>query len=628
MRYKIANILFGGSVAFSNYPALCYRTVDGCAWKANDADVLRIAPHSHIDFTTYFNALSVMKWKRYSVATEYFLSFDYRGGGFSLIQTTAGRYDWAPVELSDSKAEYPESTDWRHIEVRLGLLAGEVLHGFSILANNQVEIKDAAYSVDVEPEELRQVELSLVTTTFKKEDYVTRNIARVKRGILGSNDPIASHFTLHVIDNGRTLPVEELEGPHICVHPNPNVGGSGGFARGMIESMKQKTEATHVLLMDDDVEVLPESIIRTFNLLSLLNDEYSSAFLSGAMMSLEEQNLKTEDIGFFSVNGNFLPLKPEGRMDFLHDVVETEAFEAPLDTFGDTAQQYAGWWYCAIPMATIKREGLPLPLFVRSDDAEYALRCKAKIMAMNGICVWHNSFFYKYSSAVERYQVSRNTLISQATTGIAPMTDFLMEIYREVQRDLKKFNYDDAELAVKGLEDFLRGPEFIAHPVAEGRFMEANREKEKMVPIEELYDEAFKLGVDLKHITHTWLNTDGARSKVSAAKDFLTFNGQRLLNEEGKRHGKVAVIDAAGWVYPAAKIRDAEILIVVDMPNKKGAIRRMNKTRFDEVWGRYKKAASSYKKNKDRLYAEYAARRSEFTSVEFWKRYLKEASGE
>ena len=90
MRYKIANILFGGSVAFSNYPALCYRTVDGCAWKANDADVLRIAPHSHIDFTTYFNALSVMKWKRYSVATEYFLSFDYRGGGFRSFKLQRG----------------------------------------------------------------------------------------------------------------------------------------------------------------------------------------------------------------------------------------------------------------------------------------------------------------------------------------------------------------------------------------------------------------------------------------------------------------------------------------------------------------------------------------------------------
>ena len=29
-------------------------------------------------------------------------------------------------------------------------------------------------------------------------------------------------------------------------------------------------------------------------------------------------------------------------------------------------------------------------------------------------------------------------------------------------------------------------------------------------------------------------------------------------------------IDAAGWVYPAGKIRDVDTLIVVDMPNKKG----------------------------------------------------------
>lgn len=626
MNYKIANIIFDGASALLNHPALCYRTVEGGVCLGGDSSVLRIAEGSCIDFTTYFNALSVMKWSQYSSAYGYVLCFDYRGGNLSVSQTTAGRYDWDSVEVPGSRVEYSESAEWSHAEINLKLVEDEVLHGFSISTEKKVEIKDAYYCAKVDSAQVRQVELSLATTTFKKEDYVTRNIERIKNGILSLDEPIASHFNLHVIDNGRTLSPQMLETSRVHIHPNPNVGGSGGFARGMIESMEQKPEATHVLLMDDDVEVLPESIIRTFNLLSLLNDEYEDAFLSGAMMSLEEPNLKTEDIGFFSVNGNFLPLKPEGRMDFLHDVVETEAFEAPVDLFGDTSQQYAGWWYCVIPMKTIKREGLPLPLFVRSDDAEYALRCKPRIMAMNGICVWHNAFFYKYSSAVERYQVSRNTLISQATTGIAPMTNFLTEIYREVQRDLKKFNYDDAELAVKGLEDFLRGPEFIAHPVAESRFMEANREKEKMVPIEDLFDEALKLGVDLKHITHTWLNTDGTRSKMSAAKDFVTFNGQRLINEEGKRKGKVAVIDAAGWVYPAAKIRDAETLIVVDMPNKKGAIRHINKKRFDEVWGRYKKAASEFKRNKDKLYAAYAAHREEFTSVEFWKRYLEEAA--
>ena len=52
-------------------------------------------------------------------------------------------------------------------------------------------------------------------------------------------------------------------------------------------------------------------------------------------------------------------------MTSLHDVVETEIYKAPTGLYEDTAQQYAGWWYCVIPTATIEREGLPLPyLFV------------------------------------------------------------------------------------------------------------------------------------------------------------------------------------------------------------------------------------------------------------------------
>lgn len=394
----------------------------------------------------------------------------------------------------------------------------------------------------------------------------------------------------------------------------------------MIEALEQNPKATHVLLMDDDVEVLPESFIRTFNLLSLLKEEYVNAFLSGAMMSLEEPNLRTEDLGFFTAKGTFSPLKPEGYMTSLHDVVETEIYKAPTGLYEDTAQQYAGWWYCVIPTATIEREGLPLPLFVRSDDAEYALRCKPRFMSMNGICVWHNSFKFKYSAAVERYQVSRNTLISQATTGVAPLADFLYEIRREVELDLKKFDYDDALLAVKGLEDFLRGPEWISHPVAEARFMAANREREQLIPIEQLIPQALELGVDLTQLTFGNLSLGGDRSRLQAFKDYLTINGHRYVNDSAKRRGKVAVIDAAGWVYPAGKIRDVDTLIVVDMPNKKGAIRHMDKKRFKEVWTRFRKAEKVFKRNKDKIYAEYASYRDVFTSIDFWKQYLKEAS--
>ena len=77
---------------------------------------------------------------------------------------------------------------------------------------------------------------------------------------------------------------------HISIVPNPNVGGAGGFARGMLEALAGG--ATHVLLMDDDVHVSPESFKRTYNLLSLVKNCYKQAFLNGAMLSLEEPNLQ------------------------------------------------------------------------------------------------------------------------------------------------------------------------------------------------------------------------------------------------------------------------------------------------------------------------------------------------
>lgn len=624
MEFKLANLIFSGSHALDQFPTLSFRELSGRA-VSDSSSSLRLLGSSEIDFSSYFNSLSIKKWKKYTDVGSFFLHFNYRGAGFDFQERSVDNLDWESRIVSNSTRSFPSSDAWASVDIEITEQAGEVLHSFSVKSNGDLTLDDAYYYVDVDSCDLRPVELALAITTFRKEEYVLNNLNLIKEGILSSREPLSEHFHVHIVDNGRTLD-RNSGSDSISIHPNPNVGGSGGFARGMIESLEQNPKATHVLLMDDDVEVLPESFIRSYNLLSLLKDEYAEAFLSGAMMSLEEPNLRTEDLGFFTEKGNFSPLKPEGDMTSLHDVIETEIYNAPIDLYEDTAQQYAGWWYCVIPTSTIEREGLPLPLFVRSDDAEYALRCKPKFMSMNGICVWHNSFKFKYSAAVERYQVSRNTLISQATTGVAPLADFLYEIHREVQLDLKKFNYDDALLAVKGLEDFLRGPEWISHPVAESRFMEANREKEQLIPIEQLTPLALELGVDLTQLTFGNLSLEGGRSKIQAFKDYLTINGHRFVNDSAKRRGKVAVIDAAGWVYPAGKIRNVDTLIVVDMPNKRGAIRHMDKKRFKEVWSRFRKAEKEFKRNKDKIYAEYASYRDVFTSVEFWKRYLKEAS--
>ena len=42
--------------------------------------------------------------------------------------------------------------------------------------------------------------------------------------------------------------------------------------------------------MDDDVMILPESLIRTYNLLKIVRPEYEHHFISGAMLFYEEMN--------------------------------------------------------------------------------------------------------------------------------------------------------------------------------------------------------------------------------------------------------------------------------------------------------------------------------------------------
>ena len=626
INYKLANILFEGSAAFSNYPTLLYRRESsGKVFTDIESHILQ-GPDC-FDFTTYFNSLPVSKWRMYTKAERFFVHLEFMGAPFRLLPTYASALDWSSIKQMDRVSNYPSSDNWQSLDVELVPDSKAVLASFCIKTDGELRLRNCYFYTEVEERDLRTVELALATTTFKKEAYILKNLDLIKENVLSSHEHIADHFHVHVIDNGRTLDVDSLSTGRVAIHPNPNVGGSGGFARGMIEALEQTPRATHVLLMDDDVEVLPESFIRTYSLLSLLNDEYADAFISGAMMSIEEPDLRTEDLGYFTSDGHFRPLKPEGHMSVLHDVIVTESFVPQPDVWPDTAQQYAGWWYCVIPTATIERFGLPLPLFVRGDDSEYSLRVKPKFITLNGVCVWHNSFFFKYSAAVERYQVSRNTLVAQAVTGAGKDSDFLDAVYREVQLDLKKFNYDDADLAIKGLEDFLRGPSFLEHPVAEQRFMDANRERESLLPLEAIRDEALKYGVDVLNLTFDEISLDAPRSHIQAAKDFFTFNGQRFLRSSN-RNNNVAVIDAAGWVYPAGKIRNANTIIAIDMPNKKGVIRHLDQKRFKEVWNRWKKASADYRKRRDSLYAEYASYRDKFTNVEFWKRYLQEASDE
>ncbi|MBT1161486.1 glycosyltransferase [Bifidobacterium sp. SO1] len=619
---KFANILLERNPRSLSYPSL-YCKADGPVIEdeaATDGSWL-LYTKGEYDFSTYFNSLSVQKLRKYTNATKFFLHLELKGAAAHVIETKGGVFSAHPEPVESVTADLPASDDWQSVDLELEVDEDAVIVGFTITTDGQVAIRNSCYSLEYTGE-ARPIELALATATFKKESFIERNIGLVKSQILASDEDIANHFHMYVIDNGRTLDVDKLSDEHVTVRPNQNVGGAGGFTRGMIEAMGQEVPATNILLMDDDVAVSPESIKRTYNLLRLLKPEYHDAMISGAMLNYEIGEDQWEDTGWMTDRGACRPAKPPLRLTQFEDIVYNECFRMPKDIL-KRKQRYAAWWYCCIPISVIKENGLPLPYFVRLDDAEYGVRCGKEFITMNGLCIWHMAFHLRYNAAVERYQTTRNGFIAHCTTGFDPDADLLAELHNNIRLELKKFGYENAELCLDAFEDFLKGPKFIAQPgAAEKAFMDANKHKEKLVSFPEVQQRAEELGIDgfdLSQIDRQLVDGDKPRTRLERLEDYVTNNGQRFFKYEGEGY---AVIPVLGWLYPAGAIHNKKYLIVIDWYNKKGAVRVKDPERYSAIVKRYERDLKYYKKNIERLRREYSAARAELTSVKYWKHYL------
>ncbi len=607
MDFRLCNVLMTDGSRSNDYPDLYYKYKKP-AEKKDGSVVLSGASYGKYDFATYFNAFSNQKWRRYTVISNVNLRIIAKGEfiveyvSYEATPAAPKRtvIDRIPYSLDDYQAvdyEYPDD-------------CSAALFAFEITTLSPLDIKEIYYFTRIKECDLRRVELAVATTTFNKEEYIIPNIDLIKREILSCSEPVASHFSFHVIDNGRTLNVEELSSNGVYIHPNPNVGGAGGFTRGIIEAMEQSTKATHVILMDDDVQISAESIKRTYNILALVNDEYSDAFISGAMLSYERQDEFYEDIGFVQQRGVYGPVKTRAIVSELTDLVRLETVRPKRN------HRYAGWWYCCIPIASVEKQGLPLPLFIRGDDAEYGNRCASRFITLNGICIWHLTLAFKFRAAFERYQVPRNSLIAQATTGVYDGVDFLRNFRENVQLDLKTFNYDAAELSLQAIEDFMKGPDFLKTVDGGALIGELSKKNDKLVPIEQLshytdgvieFDPQYLYGVQ-------------ERSLVQRAFDHLTVNGHRCPRFILKKG--IGIIPYDGWYYAPNQIRRYTRLLSISHDGSEGIYREMDRARFKSLYRRYKADLKLYKKNKNKIEAQYREARSELTSVDFWKKYL------
>ena len=516
------------------------------------------------------------------------------------------------------------------VPVDAAALVGLVL---STPQGGHARLRCARFATCVADEDVRPVRIALCTTTFNNEDYVIPNIMRIKEHVLDSGEPIARCFHLFVVDNGRTLDAATLRnagldtqqgagdrlqvGPDITICPNPNVGGAGGCARGMMEALDAdgtKDEYTHVLLMDDDVEVLPESFMRTFALLQLAKGAYRDAFLNGAMMKLQEPATFFEDVAHTIFGGSYNSYKTKMDMTEIPNLVFGES--QPVE--GENS--YGAWWYSCIPLQAVRDHGLPLPLFVRCDDVEFGVRCGGTYMSLAGICVWHSQFNGRFRASVDLYQYGRNTLIATACDQYASQVVFMAKYWRNLQVYLRFMAYESAELWLDALEDYLEGPAFLV-AVDGAQLMRQNAAKnEKLVPLDQL-DPDIVAQLDVEHgwLGHDDLIQSTASKILDAVPHDRHFVPDFLLNDEP------GFVDYSGSLSPWTATAMRRTLVALDATGENGHVRTVDRARHRALLARYYHLMKRYMRENKELAQEYRDAMPYLTSREFWEDYLQEA---
>lgn len=605
--YTLAHLLLTPPDFALDHPELLYRCSQGApAWNAERGALELAGP---IDFATYLNGLSIAKWRRYTCVKAPYLHIELAGDGADIYLSMiyAGDTIARRSELPIATVEPSEVA--QSLDIALDVPADCLIVGVEVFPKGSCSIVCASYFSKVGDDEVRDVKLLLSTTTFKKEHYITENIRNVREALLGGPDPASDRFQMLVVDNGRTLDAEALSGDGVTVIGNDNVGGAGGFARGMIEALER--EATHVLLMDDDVRILPESIFRTLNLLALRNDAYEGAFLNGAMLNIERPNVQFEDVAFVRMDGTYDRIKPNLAVDAVSDLAKNESIDVEIK------RAYGAWWYSCIPTSVIRDNGLPLPLFVRCDDVEFGMRTMPTYMTMSGICVWHEQFAGRASASVDGYQYIRNFLIMNASDDLPFERAFVARFSRTFNIYLRSMNYWFCDLMLQGFEDYMKGPDFLANAVGEQIFMDNRTRNEPLVPVEELDQSVMaKIKPDLRYFGE-FLERSIPRKLVEQIP-----HDRHLLPDRFLIHEPAAIYYCRG-AYPARATAARDTLVALNMDATRGNIRRLDRARWQSLKDRYRSLMADYRSRGREIRASWKSARPYLTSLGFWKRYLK-----
>ncbi|MHA6619272.1 glycosyltransferase [Pseudonocardia sp. DLS-67] len=449
-------LFFGPS---SLVPEDLYSVVERGAAR-RERDRVALAPGSRVSTNTYFGRFHATYWQRWTDVGEVEVSAVASGTGRLRLIASDTNKVWRIVAAVD--VEDGEATTVRLVGPVDRFVDGGGMWLEIATETDELTVSDVRWTVAT----TRPVPpTDIAITTHNRVDDCLNTLQAL------AHDPEALECirTVHVADQGSD-PIESRErfgeiaaalGERLRYVRQPNLGGAGGFARGMLHSTEGTPDQhADVLLMDDDVLLEPEILVR---LTAFAASTRHPMIVGGQMLNLLHPGHLHISAEYADPEQLLMGLKMPGalREAYLMGVDERRM---PINQERRVDTEYNGWWSCLIPAAVIRAVGYPLPLFLQWDDIEYGYRAREHgfpTVSLPGAGVWHADFGWKDGDEWQRYFTVRNGLIMAALHSGFSIRKITGRLTQLVSHQLVAMQYGMTATLLQAVEDFLDGPEIL-----------------------------------------------------------------------------------------------------------------------------------------------------------------------
>jgi galactofuranosylgalactofuranosylrhamnosyl-N-acetylglucosaminyl-diphospho-decaprenol beta-1,5/1,6-galactofuranosyltransferase len=568
---------------------------------------------SEVSMDTYFGRFPASYWQRWTVVTEVETEVTVSGSGrISLIASDA--------EGETRTVAVREVTDQQGGQVTLSAQLDKFLDGGFLWVqfgtnDHDLVVERLRWTVSA-PKMLRPT--AVVICTFNRADDCTKTL----QALAADDEALDVLDAVYVVDQGTdTVSSREafpaiqqgLDG-RLRYLRQPNLGGAGGFGRGMYEVTARGSEHANLLFMDDDVLCEPEIAIR---LTAFANRTTEPTIVGGQMLRLLHPTMLLAGAEY----ADFAQLVPgkvvQGALDDVDLTAEAEdedGVPTGKPNRGDARvdADYNAWWSCLIPAEVVAKIGLPLPLFFQWDDVEYGYRAKANGFAtvtLPGAGLWHADFDWKDLDKWNEYFAVRNAMIVSTLHAEIDPKQTARVIVSRVTRYLMSMQYGLAATLLKSVEDFLKGPS-ILHDGGATAAKEIHKVRAEY-PDTIMHPASDVPGLKSGEVPMVQAGPEPSKNRLVMLKRLIFLAMGRTVHQIGA----VTKKDATWW-----HVSQFDTVVVTDGSQGGVRVRRRDKEltiRLAKETGRLVRRLIS---ELPRLREEYRAAAPELTSRENWRR--------